>query len=72
MQCNDCQRVYLADDKMDKGPNCGGQGTILIDVTREFFGSRKEARAAGYIHGKKLEKYVPCPACKGKSKSWEK
>ena len=64
MQCNDCEDVYLADDVSGKCPKCGGAGTLLVDVTSEYFPSRKERRAAGYIHGKKLEKYSPCPSCK--------
>ena len=60
MQCNDCEKIYLADNEKQTCPYCGGKGTVLIDVTNEYFPSRKERRAAGYIHGKKLEKYLPC------------
>ena len=63
MQCDDCKQVYLADNKKQPCPKCGGHGTVLVDVTDEYFPNRKERRAAGYIHGKKLEKYLPCPDC---------
>ena len=66
MQCNDCEKVYRADDTKQMCPYCGGKGTVLVDVTREMYPNRTERRAAGYHHGKKVEKYLPCK-CKEKN-----
>jgi len=63
MQCNDCEQVYLADDIKGKCPQCGGVGTVLVDLTSQYFPNRRERRAAGYIHGKKLEKWLQCSFC---------
>jgi len=63
MQCDDCGELYRADNTKQPCPNCGGKGTVLADVTGQFFGNRQERRKAGYYGKRKLEKYLPCPKC---------
>ena len=63
MQCNDCDKVYLADNEKQPCPNCGGTGTVLVDITREFYPNRAARRRGG-----KVEKYFPCPECTNKLK----
>ncbi len=60
MQCDDCKQVYQAENEKQPCPKCGGKGTILVDITMQSFPNRAERRKAGYYHGKKLEKYLPC------------
>jgi len=61
MQCDDCEEIYLAENKNQPCPNCGGKGTVLVDVTREFYPNRAARRAA---RNEKIEKWFPCPECK--------
>ena len=62
MQCDDCKEVYLADNERQPCPCCGGKGTVLVDITREFYPNRAARRKA---KNEKIEKYLPCPDCKG-------
>ena len=57
MECDDCKEVYLAEKPC---PRCGGKGTVLVDITREFYPNRAARRAA---HNEKIEKYLSCPEC---------
>ena len=61
MQCDDCNKVYRADDKKAPCPHCGGKGTVLIDVSK-MYGNREERRKAAKAR-LPMEKYVPCPEC---------
>lgn len=60
MQCNDCDEIYLADNEKQPCPRCRGKGTVLIDITKEFYPNRATRRKA---HNEKIEKYLPCPLC---------
>ncbi len=42
---------------------CGGKGTVLVDITKEYYPNRAARRRA---HNEKVEKYLPCPDCAGK------
>ena len=64
MQCNDCNKVYLAENEKQPCPKCGGKGTVLVDITREFYPNRAARRKA---HKEKIEKWLPCPDCEVKS-----
>lgn len=61
MQCNDCDELYRADDAKQPCPKCGGKGTVLVDITKDFYPNRAARRKA---KGEKIEKYLPCPNCK--------
>lgn len=67
MQCDDCKRVYRADDVKQPCPKCGGKGTVLEDVS-QMYGNRAERRKAKKAH-LPMEKYFPCPECKRGAKS---
>jgi RecJ-like exonuclease len=47
----------------NKCPQCGGKGTVLVDITKEYYPNRAARRRA---RNEKVEKYLPCPTCKGK------
>ena len=63
MQCDDCKEIYRANNIKQPCPKCGGKGTVLVDITGTYFANRADRRKQGYYHGKKLEKYLPCPDC---------
>ncbi len=60
MQCNDCDKIYLAENEEQLCPKCGGTGTVLIDITGEFYPNRATRRRA---KSEKVGKYLPCPEC---------
>ena len=60
MQCNDCEKIYIADTTNKLCPECGGKGSVLVDITKEYFPNRAARRRA---KNEKTEKYLPCPTC---------
>ncbi len=60
MQCDDCREVYRADNEKQLCPRCGGKGTVLVDITKDYYPNRAARRAA---HSEKIEEYLPCPEC---------
>ncbi len=66
MQCDDCKELYRADDSKQSCPRCGGKGTVLVDVTATMYPNRAARRKDKIYHGKKVEKYLPCPDCQVK------
>ncbi len=63
MRCDDCKELYRVDNPKQLCPKCGGKGTVLVDVTSEYYANRAERRKA---KNAKIEKYLPCPECQGK------
>jgi hypothetical protein len=59
------------DDRLEyKGPKtgkpgcsqCGGRGTVLVDVSRTLYANRAERRRAER-NGEPMQKWLPCSEC---------
>jgi len=61
MQCDDCREIYRADSAKQPCPKCGGKGTVLVDITQQYYPNRAARRAA---HKERIMKLLPCPDCK--------
>ncbi len=60
MQCDDCKEIYRADDVKQPCPRCGGKGTVLVDITKQYYPNRAARRA---VKKERIIKYLPCPEC---------
>ena len=59
MQCDDCDKVYIGDTIKTPCPECGGNGTVLVDITGQYYPNRAARRKAKA----RIEKHLPCPEC---------
>ncbi len=60
MHCDDCGENYRADDVKQPCPRCGGKGTVIVDITKQYYPNRAARRKA---HNENVLKNIPCPEC---------